>query len=145
MGGDERRYLLARAIQLFLPGIPQIYYVGLLAGHNDMALLAQSGVGRDINRHYYSRAEIDSALHQPVVRDLLALIRLRNTHAAFGGAFRLLGSDAAVLTMRWDRDAEFAALRVNFESADFELSFSSAAGVARSTFESTPPQADYRR
>ena len=33
------RYLLARAIQFFLPGIPQVYYVGLLAGHNDMPLL----------------------------------------------------------------------------------------------------------
>ena len=141
MGGDERRYLLARAIQLFLPGIPQVYYVGLLAGHNDMALLAKSGVGRDINRHYYSRTEIDAALRQPVVRDLLTLLRLRNTHPAFNGAFQLLDSDRAVLAMRWDRDAEFAALRVNFESAAFELSFSSAAGVARIAFESQLPSA----
>ena len=41
-------------IQCFVPGIPQIYYVGLLAGGNDMELLRRTGVGRDINRHYYT-------------------------------------------------------------------------------------------
>ena len=45
---------IARAIQFFLPGMPQVYYVGLLAGENDMALLARTGVGRDINRHHYT-------------------------------------------------------------------------------------------
>ena len=34
VGRDDRRYLLARALQLFVPGIPQVYYVGLLAGRN---------------------------------------------------------------------------------------------------------------
>ncbi len=29
-------YLMARAIQFFTPGIPMIYYVGLLAGENDL-------------------------------------------------------------------------------------------------------------
>jgi sucrose phosphorylase len=50
LGRNDRDYLLARAIQFFAPGVPQIYYVGLLAGENDMALLAKSGVGRDIIR-----------------------------------------------------------------------------------------------
>jgi sucrose 6(F)-phosphate phosphorylase len=35
LGADDDAYLAARAIQLFAPGIPQIYYVGLLAGEND--------------------------------------------------------------------------------------------------------------
>ena len=37
---DDRNYLLARALQLFVPGIPQIYYVGLLAGSNDSSCCA---------------------------------------------------------------------------------------------------------
>ncbi len=45
VGGDDRDYLLARAIQFFAPGIPQIYYVGLLAGRNDLDLLQRTGVG----------------------------------------------------------------------------------------------------
>ena len=43
----------ARALQFFAPGIPQVYYVGLLGGTNDVELLARTGVGHDINRHYY--------------------------------------------------------------------------------------------
>ena len=30
LGRDEGRYLLARAVQFYLPGVPQVYYVGLL-------------------------------------------------------------------------------------------------------------------
>ena len=33
--GNPRHYLLARAIQFFTPGLPMVYYVGLLAGRND--------------------------------------------------------------------------------------------------------------
>ncbi len=101
LGRDDRDYLIARAIQFFLPGVPQVYYVGLLAGHNDMALLARSSVGRDINRHHYSPAEIEQALQRPVVQDLLRLIRLRNTHPAFNGQFELLPSQDSVLSLRW--------------------------------------------
>ena len=58
LGRRDNEYLIARAIQFFAPGIPQVYYVGLLAGTNDMELLARTRVGRDINRHYYTPAEI---------------------------------------------------------------------------------------
>jgi sucrose phosphorylase len=143
MGGDERRYLLARAIQFFLPGIPQVYYVGLLAGHNDTTLLARTGVGRDINRHYYSRAEIETALLRPVVGDLMTLMRLRNAHRAFDGVFQLLDSAPTVLALRWDNAAEFACLRVDMRSADFALRYSTANGVERVAFASRQPLSDY--
>jgi sucrose phosphorylase len=104
LGRDERAYLLARAIQFFMPGIPQVYYVGLLAGENDTQLLEHTGVGRDINRHRYGREEIDAALARPVVRRLGELIRLRNAHPAFGGSFTLLPSDGASLAMQWQQD-----------------------------------------
>ena len=32
LGADDDRFVAARAIQLFARGVPQIYYVGLLAG-----------------------------------------------------------------------------------------------------------------
>jgi sucrose phosphorylase len=118
---NERNYLLARAIQLFVPGVPQIYYVGLLAGESDVALLARSGVGRDINRHYYSRAEVLAALQRPVVRNLCALLRLRNTHPAFGGAFSADESTDAELVLRWQHGAELAELRVDFAASRYGL------------------------
>jgi sucrose phosphorylase len=101
LGRDDRAYLIARAVQFFLPGIPQVYYVGLLAGDNDMALLARSGVGRDINRHHYSLDEIAAAARRPVVQDLFELIRLRNSHAAFGGSFEWQSTSVHSLVLTW--------------------------------------------
>lgn len=125
VGRDDRAYLIARAIQFFLPGVPQVYYVGLLAGENDMALLARTGVGRDINRHYYSRDEVERALDQPVVRDLIALIRARNTHPAFGGQFTLeAGSDDGQLALRWANGEHSARLYVDFTSLTHTVEFS---------------------
>ncbi len=71
LGRRDEEYLIARALQFFAPGMPQVYYVGLLAGANDLDLLRRTGVGRDINRHYYQPAKIDSELTRPVVRDAL--------------------------------------------------------------------------
>ncbi len=85
LGRSDRDYLLARAIQFFAPGVPQVYYVGLLAGENDMALLAKSGVGRDINRHHYTAAEVAKAVQRPVVQALFDLIRFRNQHPGSPG------------------------------------------------------------
>ena len=62
LGGDDERYLAARAIQLFARGVPQIYYVGLLAGANDHAAVERTGEGRAINRHDYTRARSTAAL-----------------------------------------------------------------------------------
>ncbi len=126
----DRDYLLARAIQFFAPGVPQVYYVGLLAGENDVALLRRTGVGRDINRHYYTRDELDAALLRPVVRNLCALIHLRNTHPAFGGEFSSDAPGGAELVMRWRNGAELAELRVDFASRGHRLLLTEA-GVAR--------------
>jgi len=114
LGRRDAEYLIARAIQCFTPGIPQIYYVGLLAGGNDLDLLRRTGVGRDVNRHYYSAAELDEQLARPVVQSLLALLRFRHTHPAFGGAFRVVRSSAAdTLALEWTSGAEAARLDVS--------------------------------
>jgi sucrose phosphorylase len=113
LGCSDAEYLIARAIQCFVPGIPQIYYVGLLAGSNDLDLLRASGVGRDINRHYYTAAELREQLARPVVRSLLALLRFRNSHAAFNGTFRIEASPADQLVLVWSDGDEVARLDVD--------------------------------
>jgi sucrose phosphorylase len=85
LGEDDERYLAARAIQLFARGIPQVYYVGLLAGSNDHEALERTAEGRAVNRHDYPEAEVHAALERPVVQRLLGLLRLRASHPAFGG------------------------------------------------------------
>jgi sucrose phosphorylase len=115
LGQNDTEYLLARAIQFFAPGIPQVYYVGLLAGRNDMELLRRSGEGRDINRHYYSRAEIDTELARPVVRSLMDLIRFRSTHAAFAGEFESLAAADHEIAMEWRNGDHHARLHVDLQ------------------------------
>ena len=124
LGRQDLAYLLTRALQFWLPGVPQVYYVGLLAGHNDMDLLASSGVGRDINRHYYTPGEISSEMQRPVVRELMRLIRLRNEHAAFNGQFSLHESNVNTLAVSWLNGAERAALTVNFKTLDYRIELS---------------------
>ncbi len=110
LGRDDERYLAARTIQLLLPGISQVYYVGLLAGTNDMDLLAATGVGRDVNRHRYSPDEVAAALERPVVQRQLDLLRWRGGDPAFAGEFELLDSADHVLAVQWrSADSSFTA------------------------------------
>ncbi|MCH4178008.1 MAG: sucrose phosphorylase [Streptococcaceae bacterium] len=83
LGDNDDAYLAARAIQIFAPGIPQIYYVGLLAGKNDIELLESTKEGRNINRHYYQLDEIKEELNRSVVKKLLKLLTFRNESLAF--------------------------------------------------------------
>jgi sucrose phosphorylase len=101
LGRDQERYLAARAIQLFAKGVPQIYYVGLLAGENDEDAVARTGEGRAINRHDYTMQEIDSALDTSVVVRLLDLIQLRNTHPAFDGELLVERAGDRGLRLTW--------------------------------------------
>src|SRR5690606_38061454 len=130
LGADDSKYLLSRAIQFFLPGIPQVYYVGLLAGRNDLELLGRTNVGRDINRHYYERDEIDRASARPVVQRLFDLIRLRNTHRAFSGRFEVRASADSVLDLRWQNGRDFARLRIDLEDLTHGLEFSRDGGTS---------------
>ena len=106
---DDEAYLIARAVQFFTPGIPQVYYVGLLAGHNDMDLFARTNVGRDVNRRYYTPQLVAENLARPVVRALTRLIRLRTWHSAFDGEFTS-SADGSVLVMSWKNGGESARL-----------------------------------
>jgi sucrose phosphorylase len=121
LGRSDPHYLLARAVQFFLPGIPQVYYVGLLAGHNDTQLLERTRVGRDINRHHYALEEVEAAMQRPVVQDLCDLIRLRNTHPAFQGRFEAGGTDAQTLVLAWSAGSHRAELTVAFDRGEFEI------------------------
>ena len=83
LGNRDQAYLLSRAIQFFAPGIPMVYYVGLLAGENDVKLMERTKNGRDINRRYYTREEVERQLERKVVRDLRDLMEFRNQCPAF--------------------------------------------------------------
>jgi sucrose phosphorylase len=111
---DDDRYIAARAIQLFARGVPQVYYVGLLAGENDHAAVARTGEGRAINRHDFSSGEVEAALRRPVVQRIVDLIRLRNAHRAFTGELCVESRDQRTIALRWTSGDSSLGLNVDF-------------------------------
>lgn len=99
--GADDAYLVARAIQLFAPGMPQVYYVGVLAGANDQEAVERTGEGRAVNRHDYTLDEITAALEQPVVQRQAELFRLRNVHPAFDGSPTIEPTPDDALAVTW--------------------------------------------
>jgi sucrose phosphorylase len=98
---NDNAYLAARAIQFFAPGIPQVYYVGLLAGENDFELANRTKNGRDINRHNYSLDEIAVEIDKPVVKRLLQLMEFRSTYPAFNGEFKIEETPDDQIKLTW--------------------------------------------
>ena len=101
--------LLARAIQLFVPGKPQVWYLDLFAGRNDHDAVAAAGPGghKEINRTNLSVADVESGLDRPVVRRQLELLRFRRSFPAFGydAQCSLDGTHDDRLVITWTRTA----------------------------------------
>ncbi|MBD2859998.1 alpha-amylase [Spongiibacter sp. KMU-158] len=87
-GFQQARFLCAHAIMLSLQGMPAIYIHSLLATENDYDRVEHSGHNRAINRHQWSKAELEEALlqdthHSRIFTALKDLISLRKAQAAF--------------------------------------------------------------
>lgn len=86
LGESDDALLLARAIQLFMPGKPQVWYLDLFAGPNDYEAVVKAGPGghKEINRTNLSLDAVRAGLKNPVVQRQLELLKWRNTFGAFG-------------------------------------------------------------
>ena len=124
LGENDGQYLLARAVQFFIPGIPQIYYVGLLAGKNDEKRFKETGIGREIMRHNYNFDEVEWYYKQDIVQELIKLMKFRNSHEAFNGDFSMKNTDDKQLTLRWEKGQAFCELRADFEKCSAVIEYS---------------------
>ncbi|MDP5025575.1 MAG: alpha-amylase family glycosyl hydrolase [Aquiluna sp.] len=127
---NDTAYVLMRAVQFFLPGEPQVYYVGLLNGMDDRELFEKTEQGRDVNRHHYTPEEIQVALQQPVTKAIIALARVRK-HAAFQGNFSWEVAGDSELVMNWTNGSETASLLIDTKEPSFVISLDGAAGNVR--------------
>ena len=124
LGEDDKKMLLARAIQMFMPGKPQVWYLDLFAGKNDHEAVKRAGAGghKEINRTNLSLAEVEEALKTDVVKKQLELLRLRNTHPAFGFNSNFTASaDGDKLFLSWENDGHKASLSANLSDYTFEI------------------------
>jgi len=126
LGENEQKLLLARAIQLFMPGTPQIWYLDIFAGTNDHQAADKAGAGghKEINRTNLSLKDIEAGLKKEVVRQQLAMIRLRNTCKAFAGKVEFEESSETELTITWRNEAAFATLKADLKTHDFVIQYS---------------------
>jgi sucrose phosphorylase len=128
LGRDDDALVAARAVQLFAPGVPQVYYVGLLAGENDDAAAERTGDGREVNRHDFSRDEIRLARRRTVVQRIERLIRLRNTHPAFDGAFEVRLAAKGRIRLAWRAGAAAISLDVDVSAPSALVELTGANG-----------------
>lgn len=124
LGEDDRRMLLARALQLFMPGKPQVWYLDLFAGKNDYAAMERAGAGghKEINRTNLSKEAMAAALEKPVVQRQLELLKLRADCPVFQeGAAITVKAEGSILTMAWEKGGQIAALKADLADASFTL------------------------
>ena len=121
LGEDDRAYLLARAIQFFAPGVPQVYYMGLLAGKNDYELMRETNFPRNISRHNYTMEEIEKEVEKPVVQKLKQLMRMRNEFPAFDGKVVVSELPDSLLEITRESNDCKAVLRANLVEQTFTI------------------------
>ncbi len=123
LGESEARLRLARAIQLFMPGTPQVWYLDLFAGANDYAAADRGGAGghKEINRTNLTAQDIDDGLKRSVVQDQLEIMRLRNTSAAFAGELTVLATEPNQLGLRWENGTTTATLMADLAADTFSI------------------------
>lgn len=114
--GSVDALVVARAIQLFAPGRPQVYYLGLLGGRNDQQAVELTGESRGVNRTNLTSEEVAERLGaEPAVRQA-RLLRLRSTHLAFdGGSPTIEETSESSLRLRWSNGDHACCLEVDLE------------------------------
>ena len=128
LGEDERKLRLARAIQLFTPGIPQVWYLDLFAGTNNYEAADRRVAGghKEINRTSLKPYDIEHGLKQIVVRDQLDLIKLRNTSPAFAGELEISDSPDHVMELTWTNGDFTASLYADLIKFSFNVRYRDA-------------------
>ena len=125
LGDDDKKMLFARAIQMFMPGKPQVWYLDLFAGKNDHEAVKRAGAGghKEINRTNLTLEQINEAMEKDVVKKQLDLLRFRNTCPAFGFDAKLdVTVDGTKMKFVWENNGAKAVLDADF--ADYSYSIS---------------------
>ncbi len=125
LGEDENKLLMARAIQMFLPGTPQIWYLDLFLGKNDYDSVEKAGQDghKEINRSTLSLDQIEESLKKPAVLKQLELIKLRNTHKAFEGQVEFKNNDPQVIDILWSSSGAYAHLIADLSTMTFAIEY----------------------
>jgi sucrose phosphorylase len=125
IGENEQKLLLARAIQMFIPGIPQVWYLDIFAGKNnyEAADKGDSGSHKEINRSPLSIEDIKLSLQKDIVKNQLKIMHLRNTLKAFSGKINIQNTSKDKLSIVWVNKESTAHLVANLKNFTFSISY----------------------
>jgi sucrose phosphorylase len=124
LGESDERMLLARALQMFMPGKPQVWYLDLFAGKNDYEAMERAGAGghKEINRTNLSGNEVKAKLDDVVVQKQIELLRFRNTFPAFGFDSEFeVSHDGSKLKISWKKNGYEAVLSADMDTCKYSI------------------------
>lgn len=124
LGEEDKRMLLARAIQIFMPGKPQVWYLDLFAGKNDYEAVKRAGAGghKEINRTNLTVEEMEAGLQRDIVLKQLEMLRFRHTFPVFSNEseFTMKCSESKIL-MECKNKEERAVLKADLSDFNFDI------------------------
>ncbi len=123
LGEEEQKLLLARVIQMFMPGIPQVWYLDIFAGKNNYEAADNGGSAghKEINRTTLSMLDIERGLETEVVKKQLEIIRLRNTSNAFLGQIVINDTVDEIIDIKWVNGDAVVHLKANLQTTGFTI------------------------
>ena len=124
LGEEDKRMLLARAIQIFMPGKPQVWYLDLFAGKNDHEAVKRAGAGghKEINRTNLTTKEMEAGLQRNIVLKQLEMLRFRNTFTVFSNKSDFsMKCSGSKLFMEWKNKEERAVLKADLSDFNFDI------------------------
>ncbi len=124
LGEDSQKMLFARALQIFMPGKPQVWYLDLFAGKNDYKAVEMAGSGghKEINRTNITKEQAEEALERDIVKKQLELLHFRNTCQAFGFDAELeINENGSLLEFKWSKNGVEAVLKADFATYKYEI------------------------
>lgn len=124
LGEEDKRMLLARAIQIFMPGKPQVWYLDLFAGKNDHEAVKRAGAGghKEINRTNLSTKEMEAGLQRDIVLKQLEMLRFRHTFPVFSNESEFsMKCTGSKLFMEWKNKEERAVLKADLSDFNFDI------------------------
>ena len=132
LGENDKKMLLARAIQMFMPGTPQVWYLDIFAGKNDYKAANNGGSAghKEINRTTLTEKDIEKGLKKEIVINQLEIMRLRNTLKAFLGEVKINESSDNEIDITWVLNEDSAQLQANVNTHNFIINYTQS-GIKR--------------
>lgn len=124
LGADPQKMLLARAIQLFMPARPQVWYLDLFAGENDLEAVRKAGPGghKEINRTDLSTDDVEKALRNEMVREQIRMLRMRTAHPAFDEDAQVtISGGPSSLSITWKHGESTASLEADLTTKEYVI------------------------